>query len=281
MADGQKAFGQGSGTENSDTLSHEAKDQQDNYVYVRVRNRGSTPANNVLATVYWSPVATLVLPYLWTEVGSVSIPTVPGGDQLTVSDPILWPAAKVPGPGHYCFVGLIGNVDDPAPILPEFLDWNQFYRLIRDNNNVTWRNFQVVPNTPVPPSGYAELPFLAPGAPEFARVFGLQVVARLPEGAEAWLEMPIYLADALGLRSPYLRLDLAQGLALLPVNPHGYTLLGEALFPGNSAAQLRLLVRIPERFRGQAYELFVRQLYGGEEVGRVTWRLEPPQRIEK
>src|SRR5688572_23838313 len=38
---------------------------------------------------------------------------------------------------------------------------------------------------------------------------------------------------------------------------------------------LRLLVKIPEAMRQHEFELFARQVYEGEEVGRITWRLVP------
>lgn len=272
VADGQLAFGQGSGTEDTVDLSDEASDQHDNWVYVRVRNRGSTPATGVTATVYYSEVATLVAPYLWKAVGSVTIPSVPAGDVLTVADPITWPKAAVPKPGHYCFVGLVGNADDPAPALPDFLTWTTFHRLIRENNNVTWRNF-VVAAPPSSSSGTTELPFLFAGAPEVAVVFGLEIAAGLPAGAQAWLEMPLYLADVFGLRSPHVQRDRACGTARVPLNPTGRTPLGEALLPGNTAVPLRILVRMPTTARRQECDLHAAQTYDGEEVGRVTWRL--------
>ena len=108
-SDPQASFGEGSGTENSATLGFEAEAGQDNFLYVRVRNRGSSVANNVEATVYWAPVATLVTPDLWTLVGSTTIPSVPTGDLLTVSDAIVWPSSAIPATGHYCFIALIGH----------------------------------------------------------------------------------------------------------------------------------------------------------------------------
>lgn len=62
VADGQAAFGQGSGTENSDTLGHEVEAGQDNSIYVRMRNRGAAAATDVTADVFWSEVSTLVTP---------------------------------------------------------------------------------------------------------------------------------------------------------------------------------------------------------------------------
>jgi hypothetical protein len=281
-ADPKAAFGEGSATQNSNISSHKAKKNQDNYIYVRVRNRGGAAAKGVVATVYHSEVSSLVTPLLWSKAGSIKLPDVPAGDLLTVSDPpITWPAAQIPKPGHYCFVALIGNAEDPAPVPADFMNWKTFRRLIRENNNVTWRNFQVVGNTPKPPvppmpeTDYVELPFLAPGAPDKDRRMALSISAQLPEGADCRLEAPTYLADALGAFSPEVRVFPDRDVAWLPLNPHGHTLIGEALFGQGSVHELKVLVDIPERYRRHAYELYVSQLYEGEEVGRITWRLAP------
>ena len=186
----QASFGQGSGTENSNTLGSQATAGQDNFIYVRLRNRGGSSATSVTATVFWSPVSTLITPDLWTLVGSVVIPNVPDGDILTVSNAITWAASNIPGEGHYCFVGLIGSSTDPAPAPADFINWDNFRHFIRSNNNVTWRNFNVVNNEPAPnaePSGFVDLPFLVSGAPDKARWMSIEVVARLPQGARALL----------------------------------------------------------------------------------------------
>lgn len=283
VANPQTSFGDGSGTENSNMLGHEAKEAQDNYIYVRVLNRGGVAATNVVATVFWAPVSTLLTPDLWNPVGSVTIPNVPIPDVLTVSNAITWPAAAIPAPGHYCFVALIGNEDDPAPPTAAFLNWSNYQNFIRENNNVTWRNFNVVPTTAgPPPPGYPKdfivLPFLAPGAPDKGRVMGLEINARLAKGVRAWLEMPLYLVDSMHLWSKGLRLDQKQEKAWVPLNPYGRRFLGEALFPAKSRSELKLLIEIPEKLRRYKGQVFVRQMFEKQEVGRVTWRLVPGAR---
>lgn len=282
VANPQGAFGQGSGTENDATLGFEAEAGQDNYVYVRTRNRGVT-ASDVTVTVYWSPVSTLVTPDLWSLVGSATIPSVPGGDVLTVSDAITWSAGDVPGTGHYCFVGLVGVDDDPAPDRADFRDWDDFRRFIRSNNNVTWRNFNVVNNTPPPGSEYIALPFIAPGAPEVARPMQLEVEARLPDGARAHLESPQHFLDRLGACQPHEEQldgvdDALDDGVYLPLNPQGQWRFDEVPFPARSRTEHRLLVHIPEERRDETHDVIVRQLYEGEAVGRVTWRLTPEER---
>jgi serine protease len=144
VADPQASFGQGSGTDNDDALGSEATAGQDNYIYVRVLNRGAAAAANAAVTVYWAPPSSLVTPDLWTSIGTLPIASVPAGNVLTAWGPLVWPTGAIPGPGHYCFVAVVGNVLDPAPDPASFLDFDNFVRYIRENNNVTWRNFNVV-----------------------------------------------------------------------------------------------------------------------------------------
>lgn len=288
VADPQAAFGQGSGTENDASLGYEAEAGQDNHVYVRTRNRGGSAATDVTATVYWSEVATLVTPDMWELVGETTIPNVPTGDQLTVSDAITWDAADIPGTGHYCFVGIVGADGDPAPGPADFGDWSTFQRFIEENNNVTWRNFNVVDN--VPPTGtpgFVELPFLAVGAHDRARPMELEVVGRLPEGARAFLEVPEHVLDLAEKRLPTVDADEVAGgdievrddAVLVAVTPFSRTALGEMRFPARAKVDARLHVQVPGELLDREYDVAVRQLYEGEELGRVAWRLAPPREV--
>jgi hypothetical protein len=286
VANPQLSFGAGSGTENSATLGFTAEIGQDNFIYVRMLNQGGSPATNVEATVYWSPVSTLVTPDLWTLVGTTTVPNVPIGEQLTVSDGIVWPQAGIPGIGHYCFVGLIGNSQDPAPGPADFLDWENFRRFIRDNNNVTWRNFNVDNNDPdvddpTVPEGYKALDFLSPGAPDKARYMALELIARLPENAKAMLEMPMNFYELLHECHQLggVRFNRERRVAQIHINAQGKTRFGEVLFPAKSRSELRLLVHIPEENRKADYQIAARQLWEKEEVGRVTWLLRPKSKI--
>lgn len=280
VANPQAAFGAGSGTENSAILGYELEAGQDNFVYVRVLNQGGAAATNVVATVYWSPVSTLVTPDLWTLVGSVTIPTVPTGSVLTVSNAITWPSAAVPATGHYCLVAIIGTPSDPAPSPGDLLSWDNFTRFIRDNNNVTWRNFNVVDNVPssldpTVPEDYVDLPFIAPGAPDIGRVMQLEIIARLPEGGKVLFDAPEDFIERAQLVTPATRRLAKTGRAQIPVNAAGRSKSRKLPFPAKVRHQLRLLVHIPKKDREQAYEIAVRQLHEGVEVGRVTWHLAP------
>ncbi|MDQ1814260.1 S8 family serine peptidase [Massilia sp. CCM 9210] len=280
-ADPQAEFGAGSTLADSAALGWTAEAGQDNYIYVRVKNRGGAAATSVVASVYWAPVATLVTPDLWTLVGSTTLPSVPAGDVLTVSSAIVWPQAAIPAPGHYCFVALIGNAADPAPAPAEFLVWENFTTFVRANNNVTWRNFNVEDNAPDAddPStpDFKALEFIAPGAPDRGREMALEVVGRLPPGAGALLEMPLVFFRMLQARqlAADAIIDQERGVARIAVNPNRRTNFGDVLFPAKSRMAFRLLIRIPEENRDQTFQVFVRQVWQQQEVGRVTWQLQP------
>ena len=271
----QAAFGQGSGTENSAMLGAAAEAGQDNFVYVRVLNQGGAAATNVETQVFWSEVATLVTPDLWNPVGTTVIPSVPMGEQLVCSDAIVWPAAAIPGPGHYCFVGIIGTASDPAPAPADFLDFDNFRTFIRNNNNVTWRNFNVVDNEPDPGLGFVAMPFLVPGWPDRRIRMRLEIEARLPEGARLLLEAPVnFLELAQGL-TPFVEVDRETGTARVPLPVSGRYAFADMLFPAKARFALRLLADVPKEAREKTFRLAARQMHGKEELGRVTWLLAP------
>lgn len=283
VADPQASFGEGSGTENSATLGSEAEAGQDNYIYVRVRNRGGSDATDVEAQVYWAPPTTLLTPDLWTFIDSATIPNVPTGDLLTVSSAITWLAADIPATGHYCFVGILGTAKDPAPAPADFLSWDNFRQFIRANNNVTWRNFNVVDNVPpsnAEPPGYVPLSFQAAGAPDRARRMRLEVQGKLPVGADVVLELPPEFAEKLRLWRRPMPFKPLKGRRVfhMPVSHCGKSRFIEVSFPAKARIPMRLLVKLPKKHRDREYEISARQLYRDEEVGRVTWRLVPPRR---
>lgn len=284
----QTAFGAGSGTENDSTLGYTAEIGQDNYIYVRMLNQGGSVATNVEATVFWSPVATLVTPNLWTLVGTTTIPSVPVGEQLTVSNAIVWPQLQIPAEGHYCFVCLIGNPSDPAPGPADFLNWDNFRRFIRENNNVTWRNFNVENNDPdvedpTVPTDYKALKFLATGAPDKARYMDLETNIKLPEKAKAILEVPLVFFETLHEYHQFgeVKTDKKRSIVLIPLNHHGHSRLGRVLFPAKSRTLMRLLIYLPKENRKESYQLSVRQLWNEEEIGRITWQLQPANYHQK
>jgi len=273
VADPQASFGQGSGTENSNTLGYEVEAGQDNYIYVRMKNRGGADANNVTATVYWSEVSTLVTPDMWTLVGTTPAVNAPQGDTLVVADPITWAAGDIPGTGHYCLVGILDHPNDPAPPLPGPTDWDGFRNLIRNLNNVTWRNFNVVDLDPNVVADPTEMPFIIAGAPDRPRVFDLEIVQHLTKGTRVWLEVPMGLAKQFseGRRWKYdINRKNRTVRMLLPATPRLY--MPEMRFGKAARMKARFLVEGIKKTVQRGNWIAIRQLFEQEEVGRVTWQ---------
>jgi hypothetical protein len=276
VADPTAAFGEGSGTENSVTEGFEVEAGQDNFIYVRMKNRGASDADDVTATVYWSEVATLITPDVWNLIDTSDPVTVPQGDTLVVADPITWSAGDIPATGHYCFVALLDHPQDPRPPLPPGppdFDWDDFRSFIRNHNNVTWHNFNVIDDIPDPSGDPAELPFLIAGAPDRARIFDLEIVQKLPRGAEVWLEVPLILAQKVS-RGRLLshKTDRRKQVARvrLPARPR-IPLCGVRLAAGGRYPA-RLFVHGAKGMERGGHSIAIRQLFEGEEVGRVTWQ---------
>lgn len=277
----QTAFGSGSGTENSYSVSQPAKSNQNNYLYVRMLNRGGSNASNVEATVYWSPVATLVRPDLWRLIGSTILSSVPNNNMLIVSNAILWPATAIPAPGHYCFVAVLNHAQDPAPILPigpgggavqpGFQNFANYQHYIRRNNNVTWRNFNVVSNLPQPGNRMLRLPFLLTGAFEEEVEMRVQVVSNLPVAAKLWWEGAAeYLLPMVENRYRWKPTKKAEKIRIR-FNTEQSNGLWAQRFPAGLTLPCQLRVSLPEQLHQNDYEVSIQQFFQEEEVGRITW----------
>ena len=274
VTDPQAAYGDGSGTENDPALSQEVETGHDNFVYLRVLNRGGSAATSVSIDVYWSPPATLVTPDLWQPIGATTVASVPTGNVLEVANGIAWLSADIPTPGHYCFVAVAGNVQDPKPDPSTFSTFDQFVTYVENNNNVAWRNFNVVSGPPSSgsPSGFYKLTFLVPGAFDTSHRFELEAIGRLPQRSRSFLEVPAWLADALRPHPCEVEYDPKHCTARIPLHPCGVQRLGNAVLHARSRAKCRLLVEIDRKQRRYQYDFVVRQLYKNKEVGRITWR---------
>jgi serine protease len=274
VADPVAEFGEGSGNEDSTTLGFEVEAGQPNYIYARIQNRGTSDADGVIATIYWSPPATLVTPDLWTLIGTTAPVNVPQGNTIVIAGPLTWPAVEIPATGHYCFVGVLNHLQDPAPPLPGPGDWDDFTALIRDWNNVTWRNFNVVDEFP-DPNGEdpSMMPFLIAGAPDRPRVFELEILRDLPRDAKARLQVPLGLAAKLRKAgSLKMQIDHKRRFATIELPPIPRIRLSSVRLGAGARYPSRFLVHGSKAMEGGGHSIAIRQLFEKQEVGRVTWQ---------
>ncbi len=127
----------------------------------------------------------------------------------------------------------------------------------------------------------------------------LEVSGKLPRGARLVLEAPAELVvqaskapvrfqklSALSfakqprLLSKFNRLaGRKQGVRYYHVNPFGRLRLHFPKLPRGSQSQMRLLVHLPKPDPRIKMRLVARQLYRGDEVGRVTWQVGIPKTL--
>ena len=140
-----------------------------------------------------------------------------------------------------------------------------------DNNNIAWRNFDVVDVLADPSADPAIVPFAVVGAPDNQRVFDLLLLRALPEGVEIWWEVPLGLYGLMrraGLPKVSLRKRDEKARILLPdvreFVIRDVQLGSKAHFP------TRLIVRGSKAMKDHLYRLAISQRTTGQEVGRVT-----------
>ncbi len=272
-------FGTGSGTMDVVPVGSEVRAGQDHQVFVRARNRGGVNAADAVAKVYYSTPSTLILPADWIEIGKTNPTVIPVGTSIiTVFDPIDWAAAELPAPGHYCFIATIGNVDDPDPIPnPDDLvldDFADYYRIIRRNNNITWRNFNVLPVAAARPAPMMmRLPFIIPGTQDKDRKMQFEAIAQLPEASRLSLEGPIEFMKKLFVEGQDWGKGERENFVKISIDPQQVTKFRDAVLMAKDRHEMLLLVELPEVIQPRNYDVFVRHLYRGREVGRITWRI--------
>ena len=273
VADPTAEFGDGSGTEMSESLGFEVEAGQNNFIYVRMRNRGAAAANGVRATVYWAPASTLVTPNLWTLIGTTGPVNVPTGNVLTVAPELVWPKAGIPATGHYCFVAVLDQAEDPAPPIPGPTDWNGFLDIIKNHNNVTWRNFNVIDVQPDPTADPIAMAFMLTGDPGGRRRFDIEIAVHLP--ADAKLQLEMHPAAAAALPAVWReRITHRKNAAILDVpRLRSNALCGVVLPP--EALKCRFLLKPSKGLGAGSHTIAIRQYEDGLQVGGITWMLRP------
>jgi hypothetical protein len=255
--------------QDSDTLSQTVAIGSDNFIYLRVQNRGTQPTAGT-AQVFWAPPSGLPAPNSWTEItdplNPVPIPSVNPGEMMIVG-PITWNAADIPAQGHYCFIGLISSGDDPAPNKSMITTIDDYYNFIRASNNATWKNFDV---DYVPNNSMVNMAFALQGWPRQKLTVDLAIdISGIPSNMKVTLRVLKRLADTASTQNATLSREssLYRYYQLAP-KKIAY-LRGMDLKPSEKC-QAYLEIMIPARTASGNYRLSVAQIVGGKEMGRVT-----------
>lgn len=117
-------------------LTHENPDfGQVNYIHARIRNNGTSPVNTVRAMVYYANASTgLSWPVDWHLAGEATVVNLSSTPQIIT---VPW---SPPGTGHYCLYVRLLSDQDPMT----FAETASVYDNTRNNNNIAWKNVNVV-----------------------------------------------------------------------------------------------------------------------------------------
>lgn len=272
VANPDVAFGEGSGVENSTSLGFAAEAGQDNFIYARMKNRGGADATGVTARIFWSEVSTLVTPDMWNEIGVTSAVNVPQGNTLVVTPELVWPAADIPGTGHYCFVGILDNAQDPAPVIPPATDWNGFRSFIRNQNNVTWRNFNVVDDIEDPSADPYIAPFLIANLRDQRRAFDFVIEQRVAKGVQSQIEVPLSILKAFcGEAKLECKIDRDRQVGIIQLPRTQRLFIPNILLPAGARLQCRFVVKGLTQYGQAGNEIAIAQSFEDQVMGQVTW----------
>lgn len=270
----------------NDALWQNVEFGQQNFVYVRVQNRGPA-AGDVNVRVYFSSATTFGTPASWIYIGAApAVGITPGGMQIV--GPINFPAAQIPAVGHYCMIAVVSDAADPAPDHTLIASVGDYLDYVRNTNNISYRNMDVVN--------------LVPGTPGFfeAMIRGLAGRERFEIRIDIGRFLPIRDLRVIG---PAWALAGAEprGLRLVEktekdlvfsvdrrrrfrenFGPDGHSfelgfdqLLVDGEFPIRIEFEVEEDPRALRMARRSPFEIHVRQLWKGEIVGGVGLRLVP------
>lgn len=107
-----------------------------NYLYVRIHNRGTEDSGQQEVTTYHcNPGTTMLWPDHFTTIDTISVDNVPSGQSVRVG-PFEWIPAIV---DHECLLAITSGVNDPS-VVPQFIGNVPHWKLVRFANNVGQRN---------------------------------------------------------------------------------------------------------------------------------------------
>jgi thermolysin len=269
---------------------------QDNYIYVRLQNRGDENGD-VSINVYFSSATTFGTPASWTYIGALAETGIAPGS-VRIAGPLTFPQAIIPAPGHYCMIAVVSDALDPAPDHTLIASVSDYLFFVRNTNNIAYRNMDVVDMVPGLPGTISAM---VRGLARQRERFDLRIdLNRFVPGAKIRVRGPARVLDGAAPRGlklvgrtkaeniyePMVGRELVRRQAFLaPKEPaaaiaYGFdNVLVEKDFRlavDYQVPKVDALRRLDRRALRNEYALAIRQLWKGEAVGAAGVFLRAP-----
>lgn len=127
---------------------------QTNWVYVKLINGGASAATGTLEVYFANASVSLTWPADWTSIGTAAA-TIAANTTVAVEIP--W--NSLPGAGHYCLVARWNSATDPM----HTAETTDIGFNTRQNNNIIWRNVNIVTLSPDMDQSIAQFEMKNPG----------------------------------------------------------------------------------------------------------------------
>ncbi|MFX0183063.1 MAG: S8 family serine peptidase [Candidatus Hodarchaeota archaeon] len=245
-------------------LSDEVEDGQDNYVYLRVQNRG-TVAGSCTTTVYFTNPGMLPNPASWQNIGQIDIQDLEPGE-FRVVGPLIWQDAKIPTSGHFCLINILDSPNDPAPDLTAIASSQDFTKMVRDSNNVAWKNITIVD---IIPGGSSSFSFYMEGPLGTYHQADLQVdLTNFAPGAIVLVRVVKRLIDTAILNNMTIS---HESKLFTTLNHLGNIGAVESMdFKSNERTKVIIYFSVPENTLDGDYPIVATLLVDGAQVGSFT-----------
>jgi hypothetical protein len=111
---------------------------EEHFVYVAVRNAGTSPSESVIVQVYHRPFPGNGR---FVRLGTQDVaPIPPGGERIAT---LRWLEPHVPEEGRHLLVAVVSSRWDPAALPSADIDWQSLHDMVSHRNNFGWRAVQV------------------------------------------------------------------------------------------------------------------------------------------
>ena len=246
----------------NDSLGENVEAGQDNWIYLRLQNRGSVQGD-VTVSVYWSAPNLFAFPAQWNLIDTINVNAVqPGG--LSIGE-VQWRQQDLPSLGHFCLIAELDSTVDPAPNKTLITNGSLFSKFIAESNNFAWKNINVVD---ILPSSLTNLEFMVSGDDSNVLPEIHIDLTDLPNNADVYMRILRRLcegSDVIGMsyreaNSRYNYYNIAPGRV---------GKIRDVAFGNIDTSELHVYVGIPGKTT-KNYSVVVTQLIGGRVTGRIT-----------